>query len=72
MSEVGFDLARVVDEDGAEHPAFHFVGGGVDVHTRIEDAVLIGSLEELDHASYAAVMRLVETILDQHVPSVQA
>ena len=69
---VDFDLATIVDSDGDEHPAFRFTGVNLDVATRIEDAVLIGSLEELDHESYSAIMQLVEKLVKEHTVPVQA
>ena len=54
----------ILDADGNEHPAIRFDTDEGVYHTRIEDAILIGMLEQEDHEQYNAVMVIIQALLD--------
>jgi len=55
---------RILDADGDEHPAIRFDTDDGVYHTRVEDAILIGMLEQEDHQQYNAVMVIIQALLD--------
>ena len=54
----------IVDAEGGEHPAIRFDTDDGVYHARIEDAILIGMLEQEDHEQYNAIMVIVQGLLD--------